>query len=81
MTALVLVLHCPASMEITVWWLKDLAGVHTRCSLHSGEHDACEIRLEQDGAVIHAEPQPNIKVSVVRAKAMWIECQLDGWTE
>ena len=68
-------------MGVTVWWLRDPAGVETRCALAPGENESCELTLEQANQVIHTERHANLDAALLRANAMWIECQLDGWTE
>ena len=68
-------------MGVTVWWLRDPAGIDTRCALRPGENDSCELTLEQANQVILAEHHPDLDAALRRANAMWIECQLDGWTE
>ena len=68
-------------MGVTVWWLKDPAWVDTRCALLPGERDSCELTLEQENQVILTEHHDNLDAALLRANAMWIECQLDGWTE
>ena len=34
-------------MPVTIWRLKDLTGVVTRCTIVPEENESCELRLEQ----------------------------------
>lgn len=68
-------------MAIFVWRLADPAGIETRCTLVPGEDDSCELRIEQGDRVIHTELHANADTALLKAEALWIECQLDGWTE
>lgn len=68
-------------MGVTVWWLKDPTGIETRCALVPAESDSCDLTLEQENRVIHSEHHDDLDAALRRANAMWIEYQLDGWTE
>jgi hypothetical protein len=68
-------------MAVTIWRLKDPAGVETRCAVVPSDSEPCELRLEQGDQVIRTEHHPNLDAVLRRANAMWIECQLEGWTE
>jgi hypothetical protein len=68
-------------MPVTIWRLKDPTGVETRCTIVPEESESCELRLEQGDEVLYVEHHPRIEAALLRANAMWIERQLDGWTE
>ena len=68
-------------MQVTLWRLRDPAGVATRCALVALEGALCELRLERGEDVIYNDRYPNVDVALLRASSMRIECQRDGWTE
>ncbi len=68
-------------MRVTVWRLKDPAGIETRCVVAQGESDACELRVEQEDQVIHTERRHSVDAALLRADTMRLMCQRDGWKE
>lgn len=66
-------------MQVTVWRLKGFGGLVTRTVLVRGDGSLWQLRVEQGERVIHSEQHPNLDVALLRAKAMWVECERYGW--
>jgi hypothetical protein len=68
-------------VNVTVWRLKDSAGVETRCVLEHVGTNLWELRVERGAEVINLERYPSDNTALARANTMWVNCLLDGWTE
>ncbi len=68
-------------MKATIWRLKHPARVEIRCVVVPSENESWELTVQQGNQIIHTEHHHDIDAALLRANAMWIEYQLDGWTE